>query len=110
MFFVEGSVFLLFLGGFCAWLLLSDKIAIRRRRRQARSFSAAVERLHGQSIADIVNRLGPPREQFTGSSGRSLYVWRYPPLDGFPSLEGLAVVMLTVDAKGQVVTTNWQRK
>jgi hypothetical protein len=110
MFFVEGGVFLLFLGGFCVWLLLSDKIAARRRRREAKSFSAAVDRLHGQSISDLVKRFGPPREQFTGSTGRSLYVWRCPPLDGFPKIEGSAVVTLTVDSEGQVVAADWQRR
>jgi hypothetical protein len=110
MFFVEGCVFLLFLGGFCAWLLLSDKIALRRRKREAKSFSSAVNNLHGQSISEIVKRFGPPREQFTGSTGRSLYVWRCPPLDGLPNIEGSALVTLTVDSEGQVVDAGWQRR
>jgi hypothetical protein len=110
MFFVEGCVFLLFLGGFCAWLLLSDKIALRRLRREAKSLSSAVNDLQGQPISDIVKRLGPPREQFTGSTGRSLYVWRCPPLDGFPRIEGSAVVTLTVDSEGRVIAADWQRR
>ena len=110
MFFVEGCVFLLFLGGFCAWLLLSDKIAARRREREAKSFSIAVDKLYGQPISEVVQRFGPPREQFNGSTGRSLYVWRCPPLDGLPPIEGSAIVTLTVNSDGEVVNAGWQRR
>lgn len=110
MFFVEGSVFLLFVGGFLIWLLLSDRFRQWRDGREAQRISQIVNALRGDEIDAVLSRFGPPREQFHGSSGRSLYVWRSPPSEGLPYSRRLLVVTLTVDADGRVIDTAWQRR
>lgn len=110
MFFVESCVFLLFVGGFFVWLLLSDRLRQWRDRREAQRISDAINALRGSEIENILTRFGPPREHFRGSSGRSLYVWRSPPSEGFPLTRSLLVVTLTVDPEGRVVDTSWQRR
>ena len=109
MFVVEASVFFLFLGGYCIWMLFSDRLSAWRDRRQANRVSRFVDALHGQAITQIVESFGPPREQFTGSSGRSIYVWRRPPSKNFPEIRGLLVVTLTVGDDGHVAETEWHR-
>jgi hypothetical protein len=111
MFVVEISVLILFIGGFCVWLLLTDRIGEWRARREADRVSSFVNDLRGNEIADILKRFGPPREQFTGSSGRSLYVWQSPPSNELPRVrDGLLVLMLTVDEDGMVSETVWHRR
>jgi hypothetical protein len=110
MFVVEISVFVFFIGGFCVWLLLTDQIGAWRERREADRVSSFVNDLRGNEIAEIVKRFGPPREQFTGSSGRSLYVWQRPPSNELPRIRGLLVLMLTVDEDGLVAETVWHRR
>lgn len=107
---VEISVFFLFLGGFCAWLILSDRLRQWRERREAERIAALLGSLEGNDITYALDRFGPPREQFTGSSGRSLYVWRCPPSTGMPPVHGLVVVTMTVDREGRVVESAWQRR
>jgi hypothetical protein len=110
MFFVEGSVFLFFVGGFFIWLMLSDRLRQWRDRRESQRISEVVNSLHGDEIEAVLMRFGPPHEHYRGSSGRSLYVWRRPPSDGLPAADGLLVVTLTVDPDGHVVDTFWQRR
>jgi hypothetical protein len=107
MLFIEGSVFFLFIGGFCAWLLLSHRLREWRDRKESDRVSALVTALRGNPISEVVDRFGPPREFFEGSSGRSLYVWRSPPSAALPRVRGLLVLTLTVD-HGRVVESNWQ--
>jgi hypothetical protein len=107
---VETSVFFLFLGAFCTWLLLSDRLARWRDKREAERIAALLASLEGDDITHVLDRFGPPREQFTGSSGRSLYVWRCPPSTGMPPVHGLVVVTMTVDPEGRVVESAWQRR
>jgi|SRR4051794_18582444 hypothetical protein len=106
---VEASVFLLFLAGFCTWLLLSDRLTEWKDRRQARVVSRAIDRLQGEPIEAVLDRFGPPREQFTGSTGRSIYVWRRPPSAQLPDIRGVLVVTLTVNSNGRVAETVWHR-
>lgn len=107
---VETSVFFLFLGGFCTWLILSDRLSRWRDKREAERIATLLESLEGNDITCALDRFGPPREQFTGSSGRSLYVWRCPPSTGMPPVHGLVVVTMTVDREGRVVESAWQRR
>jgi hypothetical protein len=110
MFFVELSFLLLFVAGFLVWLIASDRLATWRDRKEANRVSGAIGALQGDEIESVLMRFGPPREQFHGSSGRSLYVWRRPPSEGLPETRGLLVVTLTVDANGRVVETAWERR
>ncbi len=110
MFFVEGCVFFLFIGCFSAWLLLSDRITEWRDQKEAERVSAAINELRAQKIDGILQQFGPPREHFEGSSGLSLYVWRSPPSTGLPRTRGVLMVTLTVNAKGDVVESTWQRR
>jgi hypothetical protein len=110
MFFVESCVLLFFGGGFFAWLLLSDRFQQWRDHREAEQISAIINDLRGDEIEAVLNRFGPPREHFQGSSGHSLYVWRRPPSAGLPTSRRLLVVTLTVDSDGRVVESSWQRR
>jgi hypothetical protein len=110
MFFVEASVFCLFLGGFSAWLLLSDRFFEWRMRREAGRVSNFVESLRGISIDEAVGRFGPPLEQFAGSTGRGLYIWHSPPSLGFPPVRGVLIVTLTTEQDGRVTESAWQRR
>lgn len=110
MFSVEIAVFFLFLGGYCVWLLVSGRILLWRSAREARRVSLAVDALPGQPIAGVLERFGPPREQFAGSSGRSLYVWSHPPSAGLPASGGVLVVTLTVDANGRIAEAAWHKR
>ena len=56
MMLVEASVFLLFLAGFCTWLLLSDRLTEWKDRRQARVVSRAIDRLQGEPIEAVLDR------------------------------------------------------
>jgi hypothetical protein len=107
---VETTVFFLFLGGFCAWLILSERLTKWRDRREAGRVAALLDSLEGNDISCVLDRFGPPGEQFTGSSGRSLYVWRCPPSTGAPPVHGLLVITMTVDPEGRVVGSAWQRR
>ena len=107
---VEASVFFLFLGCFCTWLILSDRVRKWRENKETERIAALLNSLEGGDITYALDRFGPPREQFTGSSGRSLYVWRCPPSKGMPPVHGLVVVTMTVDSKGRVVESAWQRR
>lgn len=107
---LEATVFFLFLGGFCSWSVLSDRLRRWREQREADRIAALLASLEGVDIACALDRFGPPREQFTGSSGRSLYVWRYPPSRGMPAVHGLVVVTITVDPRGRVVESVWHRR
>lgn len=109
MLFVEASVFLLFLAGFCTWLLLSNRLTEWKDRRQARRVSQIIDRLQGEKIDAVVERFGPPREQFTGSSGRSIYVWRRPPSLQLPDIRGVLVVTITVNSNGRIDESVWHR-
>jgi hypothetical protein len=110
MFFVEASVFCLFLVGFSAWLILADRFFEWRMRREAGRVSNFVEGLRGISIGEAVNRFGPPVEQFAGSTGRGLYVWHSPPSSGFPRIEGVLIVTLTTEQDDRVTESAWQRR
>lgn len=106
---VEASVFLFFLAGFCSWLLLSDRLVEWKDQRQARRVSQIISGLQGESIDTVVKRFGPPREQFTGSTGRSIYEWRRPPSQQLPDIRGVLVVTLTVDSNGRIDESVWHR-
>ena len=108
MFFVEVSVFLLFLGLFSGWMLLSDRLTRRQDARRAECMSTLVDSLKGMEITTVLARYGPPRDQFSGSTGRSIYTWRRPPSNEFPEMRGLVVITLTVNESGHVVDTAWQ--
>jgi hypothetical protein len=110
MFFVEASVFCIFLGGFAVWLLLSDRLVEWRARRETDRISRFVDDLAGTSIEDAIGRFGPPVEQFTSSTGRGLYVWHGPPSSGLPHVAGVLIVTLTTDENGSIVESNWQRR
>lgn len=110
MLLVEASVFFLFLGGFCTWLILSERVVRWRERKEAEQIADVVGCFEGHDISFALDRMGPPREQFTGSSGRSLFVWQCPPSTGMPHVEGLLVVMLTADVEGKVVESSWHRR
>ena len=106
---LEAAVFLLFLAGFCSWLLLSDRLVEWKDRREARRVSRIINRLQGENIEAVVQRFGPPREQFTGSTGRSIYEWRRPPSLELPDIRGVLVVTLTVDSNGRIAESVWHR-
>jgi hypothetical protein len=106
---VEASVFLLFLAGFCGWLLLSDRLVEWKDQRQARRVSQIINRLQGENIDTVIERFGPPREQFTGSTGRSIYEWRRPPSLQLPDIRGVLVVTITVDSNGRIAESVWHR-
>jgi hypothetical protein len=110
MFFVEACVCFLFIGGYFTWLLVSDRVQEWRDKKEAERVSSAVNELRAQKISSILQQLGPPREHFEGSSGRSLYVWRSPPSTGLPRTRGVLTVTLTVDANGEVVESAWNRR
>jgi hypothetical protein len=110
MFFVEASIFCLFLGGFAIWLLLSDRWSERRTRREADRISRFVDDLTGISIHEAIRRFGPPAEQFTSSTGCGLYVWHAPPSGGLPQVAGVLIVTLTTDENGVVGESIWQRR
>jgi hypothetical protein len=106
---LEASVFLLFLAGFCTWLLLSDRLVEWKDHREERRVSQIINRLQGENIHTVVERFGPPREQFTGSTGRSIYEWRRPPSLQLPDIRGVLVVTLTVDSNGRIAESAWHR-
>lgn len=110
MFFVEASVFCLFLGGFAVWLLLSDRFYEWRAKREMARTSCFVDSLLGMPIEEALTRFGPPIEQFTGSTGRSLYVWHSPPASGLPRLDGVLILTLTADQDGRVIESSWQKR
>ena len=110
MFFVEASVFCLFLVGFAGWLLLSERFAERRSRRESNRISRFVDNLRGIPIDEAVKRFGTPLEQFTGSTGCGLYVWHGPPSTGLPHIDGVLIVTLTTDQNSRVIESNWQRR
>jgi hypothetical protein len=110
MLFVEASVFCLFLGGFAVWLLLSDRFYEWRAKRESARVSLLVDSLSGIPIQGAVTRFGPPVEQFTGSTGRSLYVWHSPPATGLPRMDGVLILTLTVDRDGRVIESSWQKR
>jgi hypothetical protein len=105
----ETAVFVLFLGGVCSWLLLREHFIAKRKRRSAAHISRLVESLAGHPIGDAKRQFGPPIEEIFGDSGRSLYIWRAPPAESFPTVPGVLIVTLTADENGVVTDTAWRR-
>jgi hypothetical protein len=110
MFFVEASVFFIFAGGFFAWLLVSERFLAWRYQKESERLQAFASALQGSEISEVLERFGPPREHFEGSSGKSLYVWQRPPSGGLPSVQGLLVLTITVDQKGRIEESVWERR
>ena len=107
--FVEVSVCILFIGGYSLWLLLADRILGWRERRENERVQQFVAALNGTEIDPLLFRLGLPLEEFQGSSGKNLYVWRRPPNSALPAIKGVLTVTVTVE-NGLVAECNWQKR
>ena len=110
MFFVEICVFFLCIGLFCAWLLISDRMRTRKSRRESERIDRSIRLLAGRTIEELLDAYGTPYEQFAGSTGRSLYVWRRPPSLALPETNGVLVVTVTVDRDGVVADVSWEKR
>jgi hypothetical protein len=106
---VEFIVFFVMLVGFVLFSTSRGWLTSLRERRRARFLDAKMQELSGKAVSVALEQFGPPFEDFTGSTGRSLYVWRSPPSDNFPQGPGLLIVTLTAE-NGLISHTDWKTR
>ncbi len=98
---LELSVLVLFiLAGYSAALLwsLMQRWQDRRQQRVADEMTRAS---YGTDITRLIHELGDPFEIERGTTGRELYIWKFPPSTTLPKGTGLLVLTVTTD-KGVV--------
>ena len=109
MFVIEISIFILFAGAICAWLLIRERIEDWRYQRRADRISDIVNAMCVLKLEDAINRFGAMAEEVSGESGRSLHIWRVPPASGIPKIERVVIITLTADSQGVIVDAEWHR-
>jgi hypothetical protein len=100
-----GFLFLLY-----TWLIARALWRASRNSKQQRALLQLVEDLRGRSILVALDQLGPPEEQFMGSTGRSLCVWKAPPTSTLPAGDGLLIFTLVSDDHGTVEDGHWHKR
>jgi hypothetical protein len=98
------------------WLLLAVSVlrdlwrARRDRLRAARMDQIAAQFTH-RPVHEMVLAFGDPfeiAEASSGAGGRSLYIWKAPPSQGFPAGRGLLTLIVEVGSSGMVDRMEWR--
>jgi hypothetical protein len=105
---IEITTFGLMVIALIAGALIRDYWHARRDRQRAARMGALVEEFTGQSILNLVMRIGDPYERMDGTSGRSLYIWKAPPSERLPPGSGLLTVVATVEMDGAISEITWR--
>lgn len=81
----------------------------RRDKRQELALADLMIEAQNQGIHDLKTKLGDPYEIEPGTTGRTLYVWKFPPAETIPPGRGLLTLIVTTDLD-IVVDITWKRK
>jgi hypothetical protein len=68
-----------------------------RDKRQQQAAETAATTAKGSPITTLIHALGDPYEIEQGTTGRELYIWKFPPAQTLPKGTGLFILSVTTD-------------
>jgi hypothetical protein len=89
--------------------LLRTMYKSRRDAKQVLTAQALVAGLHGDRVEKLFPILGDPYEIERGTTGRDLYVWKFPPAQTLPRGSGLLIVTITTEQE-IIKKFQWKRQ
>ena len=106
---LELIVLVLFIfGGFLA--TVGKNLYLQKRdEKQENLLAGLMLEARGKPVHSLRTRLGDPFEIEPGTTGRTLYIWKFPPAGTIPPGRGLLTLIVTTDQE-LVVDLRWKRK
>ena len=105
----EFAVLLFFLGATFTFVLARGAWLRRRDRKQEEWIDGIARAARGQSVERLFVEFGDPYEIEHGTTGRALYVWKFPPARSKPMGSGLFVLTVVTDG-GVAASHEWKRQ
>lgn len=102
--------FFLALSALGLWLFIREGMADWRRWYRARRVKALLSSLEGRDVGRAEAVLGPAGEIISGSSGRTLYVWKEPVARAIPEAASLLIITITVNGAGVITHAGWEER
>ncbi len=94
---LELVVLILFIAVGYSVALIRTLLLRRRDRKQHEAASLIASAAHGEPVEMLMQSLGDPFEIEQGTTGRELYIWKFPPSNTLPKGTGLFVLTVTTD-------------
>jgi hypothetical protein len=80
-----------------------------RDEKQENAVADIMIATRGKNVSELRQKLGEPYEVEPGTTGRVMYLWKFPPAVTIPPGRGLLTLIVTTD-QDVIVDIRWKRK